>query len=617
MPPFHFTWRWDLRSDPEAFWPFIADTDRVNQDSGLSQVRSLVPAGQRLANAYRRLRVRMYGVPLSYEEQPFEWVRPQRYGVQRRFAPHLLNPVREFRMLAELAPRPGGGSTLTYQVWATPANFLGQLAIPIQIGLLTHRQMDRAIRRYDQVAARRGARLDLASSANLAAGGAERLAAAEQQLTAQGLPADWVARLGQVVRQADNTTVSRLRPYALAEQWGAPRREVLGLCLNATRVGLLDFQWDVVCPHCRNARMQVDSLSGLNSRTVVHCDTCNVDFTADLERLVELTFHPNPAIRPVTFAEFCVAGPQVTPHIVLQQLLRPGEQRALAPALEPGRYRWRVLEYTSAQPVTVAEAEAPEAEVRVTAEAVTTTPAAIAPRATVTLHNATPAEQLVLLERTAWNDRAALAADVTALQVFRDLFANEAIRPGEQISVGSLTVLFTDLRGSTRLYREIGDAAAFGLVMQHFDILRAAIAAEDGAIVKNIGDAVLAVFRQPAGALRALLRAQRQLAAPPRPAQALQLKVGVHVGPCIAVNFNDRLDYFGSTVNAASRLVELSSGEDVVISATLRQDPGVSALLAEAGAGLTLTPDQVILKGFEGEPFAIWRLRLAGPGNSP
>ena len=139
------------------------------------------------------------------------------------------------------------------------------------------------------------------------------------------------------------------------------------------------------------------------------------------------------------------------------------------------------------------------------------------------------------MERMAWSDQAATAAEVTALQVFRDLFSNEALRPGEQISVGTLTVLFTDLRGSTQLYREIGDAPAFGRVMTHFDVLREAIRCEEGALVKTIGDAVMAVFRRPAGALRAILKAQATLADPPDGLRPLMLKVGIHSGPCIAV----------------------------------------------------------------------------------
>jgi class 3 adenylate cyclase len=152
------------------------------------------------------------------------------------------------------------------------------------------------------------------------------------------------------------------------------------------------------------------------------------------------------------------------------------------------------------------------------------------------------------------------------LQTFRDLFANEALRPGEQISVGSLTVVFTDLRDSTRLYSQIGDAPAFGRVMNHFDILEAAIAAEGGAIVKTIGDAVMAVFRRPLAALQAVINAQHNLHLAQGGEAPLSLKAGIHTGACIAVTLNERLDYFGSTVNIAARLAHLAAGGDIVLS---------------------------------------------------
>jgi len=173
---------------------------------------------------------------------------------------------------------------------------------------------------------------------------------------------------------------------------------------------------------------------------------------------------------------------------------------------------------------------------------------------------------------------------------------------------GSLAVLFTDLRGSTRLYREIGDAVAFGHVMNHFDVLREAIAAAGGALVKTIGDAVMAVFLRPVSAMRAMLRAQQLLASPPEGKQPLRLKVGIHYGPCIAVTLNDRLDYFGSTVNIAARLEGLSSGMDVVISDAVRTDPEVADLLTQPDNDLVVEPFESTLKGFEQERFELWRV---------
>jgi class 3 adenylate cyclase len=214
------------------------------------------------------------------------------------------------------------------------------------------------------------------------------------------------------------------------------------------------------------------------------------------------------------------------------------------------------------------------------------------------LENDTLAERVVVVERVAWSDAVATAAQVTALQTFRDLFAAEALRRDEPISVGTLTVVFTDLRGSTRYYREVGDASAFGSVLEHLDLLRRAVAVEEGAVVKQMGDAIMAVFVRPVGAVRAMLAAQREVAGRP-----LALKVGVHTGPCIAVEQNGVLDYFGSTVNLAARLVALSSGDDLAVSDAVVTDSEVEAL------ALRMETLESSVKGFEGESLRLWRLR--------
>jgi class 3 adenylate cyclase len=277
----------------------------------------------------------------------------------------------------------------------------------------------------------------------------------------------------------------------------------------------------------------------------------------------------------------------------------------VTPWLEPGRYRLRTLVLRGGQHLAVTPDGSAEARLVAADEGWPAGELSLGTQPALCLANSTQAEQLFILERMAWSDEAATAAEVTSLQMFRDLFANEALRPAERIAVGSLTVLFTDLRGSTRMYRESGDAVAFGRVMSHFDVLREAIAAEEGAVVKTIGDSVMAVFVRPVRALRAVLQAQAQLeqglgAGPP-----LRLKAGIHAGPCVAVNLNERLDYFGSTVNIAARLGHLSGMHPgVIISAAIRRDPEVAAWLdAEQ---LRAEPFEVSLKGFEGERFEMW-----------
>jgi adenylate cyclase len=293
----------------------------------------------------------------------------------------------------------------------------------------------------------------------------------------------------------------------------------------------------------------------------------------------------------------------------VQQLLAPREERTLTPVLGPDRYRVRTLDGRGASAFEMNESGEDRLDVVVSeGGTLRASPGVIRPGAEMRIVNETDKEQLVLVDVTGWGEDAATAAEVLVLQEFRDLFSREVLAAGRTAGIGTLTVLFTDLKGSTSLYRDLGDGPAFDRVADHFRLLREAIEPERGSVVKTIGDAVMAVFSEPAGAVRAVLRAHAtigRVAGTP----CLVLKTGVHAGPCIAVTLNDRLDYFGSTVNVAARLAGLSEGSDVVMSDPVRQDPGVARLLADEG----ITPEgfRSPVRGIEGE-LTLWRTRALG-----
>jgi len=602
---FHYRWEFELQSSPEQLWPLVANTNRFNRDTGVPPVEQ-AGNGQETVNARLHLRLFVFGLPVEWEEQPFEWIKPYRFGVVRRY---IKGPMAEMRVLAELTPKENGGTHLTFQVFAKPKSLLGVMAIPVQIGILSKRSFAAAFRRYDQLAASGQPALFQPFEPKFAPGGRERLSLLGEKLRSQIATPTLAGKLIETLAQADELTLSRIRPFALADYWKAPRKEVLTICLQATRIGLLDLQWELICPHCRGAVQTASSLAGVHSQA--ECAGCNIDFTVNFDRSVELTFRPNPSIRQVETRSFCMGGPEITPHVMAQQLIPAGTKRDLQLPLEEGRYRLRTLALPGGQFLAATAEGKEEVTLQAAAEGWLSNELQLSLRPSLRFENTTNSEQLFILERMAWSDQAATAAEVTALQIFRDLFANEALRPGDQISVGSLTVLFTDLRNSTQMYREIGDATAFGHVMNHFDVLKQAIAEEDGALVKTIGDAVMAVFRRPASALRAMLKAQQTLASPPEGMQKLTLKAGLHTGPCIAVTLNDRLDYFGSTVNMAARLEGLSNGNDVIVSTEVCADPEVKELLANPATELIATRFEAPLKGFQHESFELWRVARA------
>jgi class 3 adenylate cyclase len=601
---FHYRWEYDLRASPRALWPLVSDTNRFNHDAGLPDVSRQGSSETEGGVGRRRLKLRKLGLGVEWEEEPFEWVRPFRFGVVRRYR---TGPIAEMRVAAELSEREGGGTRLVYDVRVRPRGALGRAVIPIQVGRVSARRFAEVFRRYDRLA------LD-EQTQDAGAGRAHRLGASAStlldtlraKLVSEGADAHLAGWLCETVELADGPTLARLRPYALADAWGVPRREALELCLKATRAGLLDLRWELLCPVCRGAQQSAESLRDV--RADQHCDSCRIDFTVAFDRSVEVVFRPNASVRRVEARDFCVGGPQITPHVVVQQLVPAGETRTVAPLLEEGRHSLRTGANEAARTLLVSASGLQELTLGA-GDVEAEEELAVSTQPVIELRNDTDGERLFRIEREAWGGQEATAAEVTALQLFRDLFAAEALRPGDRISVGQMTILFTDLRNSTRLYREIGDAVAFGAVMSHFDVLREEIARAGGSIVKTLGDAVMAVFPRPAPALRAIMSAQGRLAAPPEGVRPLTVKAGLHAGPCIAVTLNERLDYFGSNVNIAARLEPLSTGEDCVITADVRRDPEVLELLSDPASGLAAEPSEAVLKGFDNECFELWRVK--------
>ena len=101
-------------------------------------------------------------------------------------------------------------------------------------------------------------------------------------------------------------------------------------------------------------------------------------------------------------------------------------------------------------------------------------------------------------------------------QTFRDLYRTDTLDVDQRLKITSLTFLFTDLSGSTELYERVGDLVAFDLVQAHFQVLHEIVAAEAGAVVKTIGDAVMATFPTPDRAVAAALACAKRCASSTR-----------------------------------------------------------------------------------------------------
>ncbi|MGA2975454.1 MAG: adenylate/guanylate cyclase domain-containing protein [Spirochaetia bacterium] len=132
----------------------------------------------------------------------------------------------------------------------------------------------------------------------------------------------------------------------------------------------------------------------------------------------------------------------------------------------------------------------------------------------------------------------------------------------------AVTLLFTDIIGSTRFYERMGDIAGRQMVQEHNDLLFPIVEKAGGRVVKTIGDAIMASFDDPAAAVRCAVQMQEAIRARNAAAGAagsLRVRMGLHWGTAVA----DDKDLYGDAVNTAARVESLADGEEILISGQL------------------------------------------------
>ncbi len=560
---------------PEQLWPLVSDTNRLNQESGLGAVQVRPNPEQGLP---RHLVTAKFGpLTLEWAEFPFEWQSPHRLSVRREVRQGLVERI-TFSMTLKPAP---GGCAVILHVSLTPRHRTAQPVAAVAAKVVV-KKLSEGVRRLAK---------QLEVKPEAAPAMSPQLQPRQWQLalqrTKEGLPAAaeaWLPQLVALVTRGADYELARIRPYELADTWGAPRRDVLQLCLHASVAGVVDLSWDVICPSCRTATQRLPDLGALDAQA--HCDLCDVGFGVDLDQAVEASFRVSEAVRPVGELEFCTGGPGATPHVVAQAHVHASEPAVLPVPSQQGRYR--LFARGGATASVQVEADAPDRVEFRFDEGLKPAQLSVAPGGSLQIGLAGAQPRHVKLEHLQWSSRAATAYEVTTVPSFRRLFSQEALKPGLGLQIRRAALMFSDLSASTALYAREGDAAAFRLVQDHFDLMQTCIERHNGAVVKTIGDAVMASFVDERSALAAALDAQRAFVAfrARQPAsEGVFLKIGVYGGACYAVSANGVMDFFGQTVNVAARLQgQAGDGQTVatrILYEQLSGDPLLAGLAVE------------------------------------
>jgi class 3 adenylate cyclase len=425
------------------------------------------------------------------------------------------------------------------------------------------------------------------------------------------------AAIERLVRDAPDRDLCRVNVLDFATKTGVEEERAIAAFLHAARLGIFELAWNVLCPGCGGVLDTSATLKSVNHEEY-GCALCAAGYTPTLDEMVEVTFTVSRRVRKIAAHDphelplpeyfrqvFWGSGidvpenfEQLVQEITLDAIELPPGERALLSLQLPAEFVILMDPVTHATQFIDVKGE-PTRERQSLSLVIDRV---MAPTETVQLQ---PGPLRLLLENRTdtrvlpglWIAGDKLhellgrrkpfltAKRLLTNQVFRDIYRADTIDVEQRLKITSLTFLFTDLKGSTELYERVGDLVAFDLVRAHFQILNEIVATEAGAVVKTIGDAVMATFPTPDRAVAAALRMREAMRAlnDGRSREDLLLKIGIHEGPCLAVVLNDRQDYFGTTVNIAARVQALADSRAILATGPVVSHPQASTLLETNG----------------------------------
>ncbi len=406
----------------------------------------------------------------------------------------------------------------------------------------------------------------------------------------------------------------RINPYQVGEHSGLGLDAIVPEFLYGVTAGLFDMHWDIHCPHCNMITAEFNNLADTSGDCF--CKICEFNFDADFSERVKVTFSLSKEIEDLNIIPNCDYPAELNPKF--NMLVNFNQTEFVVDTLTTGRYRY-FCPITLSKGILVVEGEPTKPEELESIQIkqlsgrdfdkkeIVVRPGKIKLELT-NLGHAISGIYVIddnLLDNLPLDK---IPPRLSGLQLihfpaYKRLFGNQVLSEREQIKIRAVTVIFTDITGSTRMYEQLGDAKAYNLVRDHFDIFFKAINHHCGTEIKTIGDAIMASFITNKQALEAVTEALINIKEYNRhreDTEKVKVKVGMHRGSAVLVNLNNRLDYFGRTINKAARIQNLSKSDQLSFSEDVYNDEEFLSTLKYNG-WLVFQKTYEDLKGIEGQ----------------
>lgn len=505
-------------------------------------------------NGSRVVRTKVLGQQQEWVESPWNWIIHQEIRQERIYKKGLMQ--RQVGTFAILPAKTQDGLTQVEVSFTWYGNFLLRFLIGPLSAKFLQKQMTAYVQHHEKIYFSNAFALP-ASLTPL-----RKLNSQDDQLVSQILDEiksnhpDLKTVIHYLIA-SDSLDIYKINPKKLATQTGLDLESVIEQLTLLTQSGYLALTWDIVCPHCRGPQQEVSKLKQVNARS--KCLPCDLEFSSQTERAVEVSFKPQSKFREIGSMVFCAAEPAKKFHILMNWAVKKNQVFQFKIDLAVGNYRIRTLREKKESQLNVIQQNQSDKKIQID---FTKPQIKIASG----LHEFTfvaESNDFLVLESLAWTEEKFLAGEALSNLHIRTLLNDDLLNSGVKLDIGEQIILFTDIVGSTPMYRELGDSKAFVAVQNHYLAIEDIIKRHHGVVVKFIGDAVMAAFTDVTFAFHANHEIHQTFK---NNKDSLILRTSFHIGQVLCVNLNVGLDYFGQTVNTAAKLQGWANGFETAVS---------------------------------------------------
>lgn len=569
-PPVEWFWSFESSLSPEEIWPLISDTSRLNRALGLSQMKFEEKEGILHGEAVS------LGIRLSWIEVPWNWVYGKNIISIRKYSKGFAKLV---KAIFHLEKKEDKTEITVYFGWV-PGNLFYKLFIKgTEKGILSrYKKIFKSFEEEKKAGNPLVRVLENNGTKNIQPVLTDKIDESISLLKRYDLNEGDIRTFLHYILNGDELDLDRIRVLKLAESLKINAKDLLKVCLYATKAGILKMSWDLICPHCRGVRGEIQSL--FEVPISANCEVCGIEFENSSENSLEVTFHIHPSIRNIPKILYCSAEPAKKNHIKVQKLIAPEETFEYKLQFSSGVYRVRKLGEKQFQTINLVDYEKPSV-IELNSD-VPEDSGLFGINSFLRVRNKTKNSFVLIVEENEWDKYSLKPLHLFNLPEFYKIFPEERISPDLNLEIGVQTILFTDIVGSSGLYNINGDSLTFSKVKRHFEDIHSIIIRYNGVIVKTIGDAVMAGFLNSESALKASLDLIKFFKK-----SEIKIRISANTGKCIAVNLNTGIDYFGKTVNIAAKIQKFAGESQFVFTESFYNSGDVQKILNEENLALS------------------------------